>query len=670
MSAQNGAVFLSGCEPVRVWFAWHPACVEGPQLAERAAAALGDFGGATRAGTGLPVYFATSTGASAVPLTIPEAAEDEQVVVIPLLDHHFVAAPGWRAWLGEMRDRRIALMPVALDGSGYNVAEVRRLSYLRVEGERDDARGADLARRVVAELARRLVGERLRLLISYATADGSSIARTLRDAIARYPRLDFFLDEDHLASGEDFGLALERAIDDAVRAAIAVHTDHYHDRPWCRRELAAFRTPQPVKGSKKRQWHLRQLVVVDYVSHAVDRLPVEFAGAPMVRFHADRAEAILDRVVRGVVVSHYHRLRAKRLLAGGAIAPGTTLIDWVPDAHTMGALARVRGRAPRAVCFPEAGLSSMELAAVRDAHDPIRLTTFDSVLERRSDRRAPPRTVVGLSFGVPSPADRIARGLSERHLRAVLYRLSRLLVGHGFDVGFGGLIDADFNAVIAGTLRDFVRAEDSGAWADPAEVERRARGALPSRPMLINFARGADDLSTVRTANDLGIVRFVEAAPDDGRLPDPGYPVSSEAAPLTRMRRTMNGPSQAVDGQSVTAPIARVLIGGKTEDYAGALPGVIEEAWHAMLRGVPVYVVGLLGGAAHAIGRVIFRGEAPPAIDGFGAEHWRRLQRASGANGLTPDENRALFEATDLDTVIRLLDRGLTALLDRPASQS
>lgn len=62
---------------------------------------------------------------------------------------------------------------------------------------------------------------------------------------------------------------------------------------------------------------------------------------------------------------------------------------------------------------------------------------------------------------------------------------------------------------------------------------------------------------------------------------------------------------------------ARIAIGGKTAEFLGRYPGILEESIFALAAGQPLYLVGLLGGAVEAVGRSILDGEGMPK--GFGS---------------------------------------------------
>jgi hypothetical protein len=84
--------------------------------------------------------------------------------------------------------------------------------------------------------------------------------------------------------------------------------------------------------------------------------------------------------------------------------------------------------------------------------------------------------------------------------------------------------------------------------------------------------------------------------------------------------------------------VARVLVGGKTSDYSGRMPGILEETMLALCLGQPLYIVGGLGGGAQVVGELL----------GL-ARHWPQDGRAAGCFGPRPkngdDVDRAVAAA-------------------------
>jgi hypothetical protein len=139
---------------------------------------------------------------------------------------------------------------------------------------------------------------------------------------------------------------------------------------------------------------------------------------------------------------------------------------------------------------------------------------------------------------------------------------------------------------------------------------------------------------------------------------------------------------------------ARVVLAGKLEGYGGTIPGVIEEILIA--RGLrpdanapekapsselPVYLLGAFGGAARLAieqldgARTRQISENPAMVSEFtkrGSSYWTGEGATAGlralavngpgralGNGLTDDENRELFYATDVHRLVELIQIGL-----------
>lgn len=150
--------------------------------------------------------------------------------------------------------------------------------------------------------------------------------------------------------------------------------------------------------------------------------------------------------------------------------------------------------------------------------------------------------------------------------------------------------------------------------------------------------------------------------------------------------------------------VARVLVGGKTEKFSGRMPGILEETILALALKQPLYIVGGLGGGARVVGELLGLAcdwpEDGRKIGSFGASAvaGANVDRAVAAtpslfrpagftslpltfadamaflpgysvggphwpdNGLTLEENRALFAATaedPPDVIVKLVLRGL-----------
>lgn len=223
------------------------------------------------------------------------------------------------------------------------------------------------------------------------------------------------------------------------------------------------------------------------------------------------------------------------------------------------------------------------------------------------------------------------------------------------------------------------------------QMQPVAAGGEAAQPLLQNLIPWPD--APHRAAEDPAALRVEQVPlPDELRPhaeraradPSGDLYVYLRARGLTQLRRCLQA---RVD--------ARICVGGRLSGSSGRYPGVIEEGLMAMEAGRPLYLAGMLGGAA---GRMIDAVEGAPLPadfcrdapvhalyrrppDGVAEEDprtlpdrtvdrdeaWETFRRAgvaglSRANGLTPQENEELFHTPALDHAVQLVLRGLGRL--------
>lgn len=132
---------------------------------------------------------------------------------------------------------------------------------------------------------------------------------------------------------------------------------------------------------------------------------------------------------------------------------------------------------------------------------------------------------------------------------------------------------------------------------------------------------------------------------------------------------------------------ARILLGGKQKGYLGYLPGIIEEAYHTLAANKPIYILGGFGGAAKSLAQTFLgekqiqltndfqydsdflnefrmncQGKSSTPVDFDEVTAFFRghtIGQLSALNGLTDDENKILFESTNIHELVYLIIKGL-----------
>lgn len=705
--------------PLSIYVVWHPDASDAAALASQVYrwfhASSHDL---LRSGLGVPVFFRSKSDGTerGTPGGIHVAEADLNVIVV-LGEANMVSDPAWISYLATFDDSddAVLMVPVALHPSAYRLPEaLRRLNFLRVD-ERDDppADPASLHERRTARLLRQLteiVGRELAarvarpmgrerrtspppplaIFLSHAKRDGVKVAAALRATIQNTGRVRAFFDESDLPVGHAFAAELENAAAEGTAAMIAVVSDAYAARPWCRQEIALARRPRR-DGPGQRRWWIQPVLVVDALESAPTRSIPELGNTTLVRWVPAGAIATLDLLMLEVLLGNYHRLRARRI----AGARGRHVISWMPDVPTLLELQREAGGRIDEVVYPGHGLPRTELESLTRLFPSLTLMTFEQA--ERPTRRSPAARVdaiggrvVGLSAGFHDALG--ALGFGREHFEEITLRIARCILEAGGRIAFGGMLNSSGLTETLLTLARTVTGDDTAVGA-PRILSYQRWPSLPTREQI---------------ANDAGICEYVSIEdvspiahrlPQDARVTSPAR-ARAVADTLSRMRLLMSkGRAMTTLGRRAPRPAAQIVVGGLRSRFNGCMPGIFEETLYALEAGCPIYVIGGFGGAAGTLASAMLRrgrfDELTIAYHRGHSESFRTLEQTyerdgrsnhieqlfarltaaltaaradvAGAldNGLDTRENGRLMQSDRIAEVVELLQLGLTRRLGR-----
>ncbi len=298
----------------------------------------------------------------------------------------------------------------------------------------------------------------------------------------------------------------------------------------------------------------------------------------------------------------------------------------------------------------------------------------------------------GISISVSE--DLAERGFTEAAINRLTVRLTRTLLDEGAAVAFGH------------------------DWRDKGIMDAVCRAALDSfgflvvnrsvAPLILNLIPWPDETTvgseTLDCLTDVLAVRRAKLPKElDGRFP-PGLAQEDAENPLwryvqsrglTHLRRRLTAECQA-----------RICLGGKEHTFSGRYPGILEEALLALEAGLPLYLIGIFGGAAKSVGHAILDQKEPKSSDQPLADLYRRWEKEypsalpqdgprfaplrdevfdlQGAwkllaeigstalqnNGLSEEENRRLLNTHLEDEALHLVVKGLRNVRSREGEEN
>jgi len=664
--------------PALVQFEYHTGAEAAASLAEHLHTDLNDDPAVP--GLRIPTLFIPHNGTDGAPE--PQlAVEAERVLVVLLADDHLAAhahrpsATGrtWADYIVELRrlceqSENHRFMPIQLTQHAWPIdARLDDLNFLRawaIDDEQDRRRF--IARRIVQLLLRRLQSSPssedappLTIFLSHTKLDLEVEPRVVKSLLAHLtanqPQKTWF-DSGDIEVGSRFAKEIEGGVEDA--ALLAVLTDSYSSRSWCRREVLLAKHFQ------------RPVVVVDAVQDREVRSFPYVGNVPVVRWKGD-AQEVIDLLLREALRQAFaaDSLRKRK-------QPGDVVLPAGPELLTL-----VHRKPDEVVLYPDPPLGAEELAVIEKTG--IRVETPLERHARRCDLSSK-SFMIALST---SPAEDIARfGLRDVHLEAALLEVSRYLLISGVRIAYGGHLGSDgYTVRLADLLRDPV-----------VEHLRGSPGGTRKTPPaeLVNYLPWPT-FETVQAQARLGpLVEIILCARpgdvDESLDPLLTDPVRADVAAdstarrfawargLTEMRRR-----QVADIDGRIAIAGRV--GSGSNGYRGRMPGVLEEILLSIQAKQPVYLIGAYGGCARLVCEALESRRPQPLPWAHHAavplsEELRDLYRSKGvqwdeyesiyeqlrdggfailSNGLSPDENRELAVTRSTERMIELILSGL-----------
>ena len=385
-----------GRAPFVLHVVWHPQCAEAPAIAEelrRHFASDRYHNIAGGAGVTVLLRSADAPGSDAPP-TI-DWAGGEIVAVVALLDRVTVADSRWTRYLQNIVAQAdeggfaTRVFPVALEdealAGGLDVQALRWYDW--PDGDETDRRVARLIRDLTDQFSRMLrhwlnsrpdhaddelqrYRQKTQVFLSHSKQDdhGQPVAKAIRGWFRDHTPLGSFLDIDDMVPGVGFSAVIENAIRHGV--LVAIYTDTYSSREWCRREAILAKR------------HGVPMLVVDCLQDKDDRALPYLWNVPVIRMDAGRPErtgkvasALLDEVFKDY-------LWQQRTAHHGLAAPRAVFTSRPPELATAAAFADKQSGEESVIVYPDPPLGLEERDLFADTLPNVRICALSQWLVR------------------------------------------------------------------------------------------------------------------------------------------------------------------------------------------------------------------------------------------------------------------------------------------------
>lgn len=635
-------------------------------------------------GIGIPTYFrcAPETGAS-LPLAIDLQAAEHTVIFV-LAEDHLVLDESWANYLAGLYLQTQAsagkhlLVPVALTGSGFNLhPDIAKINFVRLFNLDPAVVKTHLIHYAAHALARLLENSQrittqgaalsplpIKLFISHTKREANALqlAEALKQSLDD-TQMDRFFDSVDIAAGHHFADEIEGNIENA--ALIAIRSDRYSDSPWCRMEvMTAKRLNRPM-------------IVVDILRHHEDRSFPYLSNVPVIRFEPDtpltapetpnKLQAIIDFALLEVLRFIYIKRHFEHLKSMGWLPPDALILARPPEERDL------KNQPAKQIVYPDPPLGYEENSELSQYQIPL----FTPTTLRGEPLQG---LAIGISISDTDPGELRSLGLSGAHLKNAMVEIACHCLAQGATLIYGG--DLRPNGFTEDLL-ELVRYHNDALKKQIKPVVNYL--AWPLIPTLdIAWAAQHKDALKIKKVDapaDLKPAGLIPEIPQGGDIGNiSGY---VWARCLTAMREEIVANTQA-----------RILLGGRTVDYKGKYPGLVEEALLTLKAKKPLFLLGGYGGAARIIIQALRGGEPPQlsevyqcanpgykillddfngqiksqqlALDSIGysavVETFAEIGISGLNNGLSDQENLKLFDTVNHEEAIGLILMGLARL--------
>lgn len=359
-----------------LYVVWHPDYADGGAIAE---VLRGHFRRKLyeniAGGAGLSViyrYAAAPGLAAPLPIDLNEA---ETTAIVVLADPKLIADAAWIEYVQELVERTekaglsTRVFPVAIESGvlGHLGVEEQALRWDLWTGshkERCQQLAAELTyefcrmlRHYLEHLKRPCEGEtaleaylkKVQIFLSHSKHDndGVRIAKAIRTQLQNGHGLASFFDVHDIPAGLRFQKVLLQQV--RVSAMVAIHTDSYSSREWCRREVI-----------EAKRWNV-PLVVANSISDLDERSFPYMGNVPVVRLEPnrdDRITFIVARLLDEVLKDFLWRCRVQ--LARGVADPTVMFLPRPPELISLANLPPPEDVPEPLIVYPDPPLSTEE----------------------------------------------------------------------------------------------------------------------------------------------------------------------------------------------------------------------------------------------------------------------------------------------------------------------
>lgn len=670
--------------PLTIYVLWQPEFEEGYSYAEYIYTHFTrDIKNPASRGIGIPVLFSPREKMYEHKLQI-NFESSERIAFIVFIDDKMMLDNNWYSYISQIQERcdkdpRYIIYPIAIKKTAFSfpVQAIKSKNYIRLFEKEDKVEKYKyLIFTLTHELCRFLYNiERIsevedytspppiKLFLSHAKADGLKITKSIWRYIKLDTPLDDFFDAQDIAPGYDFANEIKSAIPNCM--ILVIHTDEYSSREWCRKEIILAKE------------YSIPILVLDCLNKLEKRSFPYMANVQTLRIKEHNEPDYDDIICTALIEVLRHKFQ---LLYNSYIIESYRLkisnknvLGYPPELITL--VQRIDPIC-NLVVYPDPPLGNDEIAILKKYNKELNFVTPTLLFcVDNKTMTINESTLNGYKIGISISEifEENIHGLNILHLQDIMIEIARYLLIAGAKLAYGGDIRYDKNFNFVDILTCLVKNHNTEHEEIPQRVEN----------YVSNYLRHF--VSEEIQSELIDVAKFIFMEPIHGidyeNSNDVNYLRYVKARDLSNMRLHMNNQINA-----------RIILGGKKENYQGVYPGVLEEVILAMNANNPIYLIGAFGGIAQEIIKCLLGNDSDilsfeyqskfndygtfynyynkkaiedgvQQVDYLSIKDYLKNKGILGLkNGLNEIENETLFKSTNTLEIVSLIIKGLSKI--------
>lgn len=537
-----------------------------------------------------------------IPKKLPLQLAEKNLVIVIVDQDFFEDRQKWRGYINSVAQsinkRNGILIPISVDADASRVsAEFANINHISVKDSKSFAYDERIFQAIFTALVRLLRKDIPPVFLCHAKRyaegnediGGEAIAKRIRRYIYEDTQLSCFFDLHDIPHGDQ----VKEAIQDAIKGSIvlAIWTDELLDSPWCQFELIETRRGQ------------RPMLVLEAMTSKNPRIFPFLSNMPVVCWNSDECSEVVSGLLLELLRTSHLEAVFKAQPSFEKLSPSFRL--YPPDILDITTALNNKEQKKcdsniDVFVYPDPPIKSNELAVLQGLFPKKRFLSLiewralratndlDSLSQSQDSPRPDPLKDMEIGMSLSSSDTWDEMGLTAQHQDDLASDIALQLILLGSKLIWGGDLRPDGFGM---DLQNIVRTYQQPSQASQAHVGLCFPYSPDPKKALSNEA-----LMARRRYAD---VKVAQCPIDSSKYPLP----SDFDSPASKAIVALGLSLMRVDMAKSCG--ARIILGGGMEKFSGLYPGIAEEAYETVKKGLPLYILGGFGGAATAVFQTI-----------------------------------------------------------------